>query len=202
LSPTPPTPKPEQVPASLPRRGNAVTRWLGRTVLRLLGWRTEGGFPDTAKMVVIAAPHSSALDFVVGIAFVLSLGIRVRFIGKAELFRGPLGWLMRWLGGIPVDRADPGDIVQRVVDEFARAEALVLGIAPEGTRRFGAPWKTGFHRIAVQAGIPIVPGYFDWSRKTVGLLPPFAPSGDVDRDVEALRNLYRRYPRADGRTLT
>jgi 1-acyl-sn-glycerol-3-phosphate acyltransferase len=185
----------------LPRRGNAFTRWLGRVVLRLVGWRAEGAFPPLSKMVVIAVPHSSALDFVVGIAFVLSLGIRVRFIGKAELFRGPLGWLIRWLGGIPVDRTDPGDIVERVVGQFRQMDALVLGIAPEGTRRFGAAWKTGFYRIAVQAAVPIVPGYFDWSRKTVGLLPPFTPSGDIERDLPLLRGLYRSYPRADGKTI-
>lgn len=182
----------------LPRRGGPFTRWLGRAVLRLLGWRTEGAFPEVPKLVVIAAPHSSNWDFVIGISFVAALGVRVRFIGKRELFRGLLGRWLRWMGGIPVDRDNPAGIVERVAEEFGQAPAMVLGIAPEGTRRRGAAWKTGFYRIARRAGVPIVPGFFDWSRKVVGLLPPFTPTGDQEGDLRAIRDLYRAFTRKDG----
>lgn len=185
----------------LPRRGNALTRWLGRLVLRALGWRTEGAFPEVPRLVVVAAPHSSNWDFVIGISFVMSLGVGVRFIGKKELFKGPMGWVLRWMGGTPVDRDQPGDVVDQVAAEFARVPRMVLGIAPEGTRRHGADWKTGFYRIAVKAGVPIVPGFFDWSRKTVGLLPPFMPSGDAATDLAAFRHLYAGFTRKDGRTM-
>ena len=47
------------LPANAPRvRRNAFTRWLGRTILRLGGWRMAGAFPDIPKLVLIAAPHS------------------------------------------------------------------------------------------------------------------------------------------------
>ena len=185
----------------LPTRGNALTRWLGRSVLRLMGWRTEGRLPEVPKLVVVAAPHSSGWDFVVGISFMFALGVGVRFIGKKELFRGPVGWLLRRLGGISIDRDQAGDVVDQVAAEFARTPAMVLGIAPEGTRRHGADWKTGFYRIAVKAGVPIVPGFFDWSRKTVGVLPPFTPTGDAEADLAAFRSLYRTFTRKDGRTM-
>lgn len=185
----------------LPRRGGRIGRWLGRTVLRLLGWRVEGSFPEVPKLVVIAAPHSSNWDFVIGISLVAALGIRVRFIGKRELFRGPIGAWLRWMGGIPVDRDHPAGIVETVSAEFDRAPAMVLGIAPEGTRRRGAEWKTGFYRIAVRAGVPIVPGFFDWSRKVVGLLSPVTPTGNPEQDLPAIRALYRRFTRRDGTTI-
>jgi len=161
----------------------------------------EGSFPEVPKLVVIAAPHSSNWDFVIGILFVIALGVRVRFIGKKELFRGPLGWLMRWTGGTPVDRSAPGGIVAQVVAEFARVPKIVLGIAPEGTRRYGASFKSGFYRIALEAGVPIVPGYLDWSRKAVGLMPPIVPTGDMDADVRRIRELYRPIHRKDGRSI-
>jgi len=189
------------VPSVLPARGNWLTRTLARGVLRVLGWKMEGSFPEVPKLVVIAAPHSSNWDFVIGILFVIALGVRVRFIGKKELFRGPLGWLMRWTGGTPVDRSAPGGIVAQVVAEFARVPKIVLGIAPEGTRRYGASFKSGFYRIALEAGVPIVPGYLDWSRKAVGLMPPIVPTGDMDADVRRIRELYRPIHRKDGRSI-
>ena len=178
-----------------------MKRAFGRMVLRLLGWRFVGRFPDVPKLVVIAAPHSSGWDFVIAIAAILSLGMQIRFLGKAELFKGPLGWILRRLGGIPVRRDDPDNVVERVVDEFRRADRLVLGIAPEGTRRPGARWKTGFYRIAAQAEVPIVPGYLDWSRKEVGVLAPFIPTGDQAGDLAAIQALYAGTARKDGRRL-
>jgi 1-acyl-sn-glycerol-3-phosphate acyltransferase len=166
-----------------------------------MGWHAEGRLPETPKLVVVAAPHSSGWDFVVGISFMISLGVDVRFIGKKELFRGPVGWVLRRLGGISIDREQAGGVVDQVAAEFARTPAMVLGIAPEGTRRHGAEWKTGFYRIAVKAGVPIVPGFFDWSRKTVGLLPAFTPTGDIDLDLPAFRRLYRSFTRKDGLTM-
>jgi 1-acyl-sn-glycerol-3-phosphate acyltransferase len=181
----------------LPRRGNAFTRACGRVVLRLLGWRTEGTLPDVPRLVVIAAPHSSNWDFVVGIAFVIALGVRVSFIGKAELFRGPLGWLLGWMGGLPVDRTHPEGVVDRLAARFHSEPALVLAIAPEGTRKPGAEWKTGFYRIAVKAGVPIAPGYFDWGRRTVGIAEPFHPTGDLERDLPLIRRIYAGRLRKD-----
>ncbi|MGE0554726.1 MAG: lysophospholipid acyltransferase family protein [Gemmatimonadales bacterium] len=190
-----------QLPTVLPTRGNRLTRGIARVLLRALGWRMEGSFPEVPKLVVIAAPHSSNWDFVIAILYVIALGIRVRFIAKQELFRGPMGWLMRWAGGTPVDRSAPRGVVEQVVDEIARTPKIVLGITPEGTRRYGAGFKSGFYRIAHDAGVPIVPGFLDWSRKAVGVMAPFTPTGEMEDDVRRIRALYGTITRKDGRQM-
>lgn len=183
----------------VPRRGGVLRAALGRTMLRALGWRIGPGLPDLGKAVITAAPHSSNWDFFVGIALVFALRLDVRFIAKMELFRGPLGPLMRWLGGLPVNRKRPVGVVEQTVAMFADRETLLLAVAPEGTRRPVDRWKSGFHRIAVAAGVPIVPGYFDNRRKVVGFGAPFYPTGDAEADIAALRAFYAPIPRRDGR---
>ena len=183
----------------VPRRGGALRAAVGRIMLRMLGWRIGPGLPDLPKAVITTAPQSSNWDFPVGIAVVFALRLDVRFIGKMELFRGPLGLLMRWLGGLPVNRKHPVGLVEQTVAMFAEREALLLAMAPEGTRKPVARWKTGFHRIAVAAGVPIVPGYFDNRRKVVGFGAPFHPTGDAEADIAALRAFYAPIPRRDGR---
>jgi 1-acyl-sn-glycerol-3-phosphate acyltransferase len=178
------------LPASLPRRGNAFSRALGRGVFALAGWRIEGELPDRPKLVAIVAPHTSNWDFVVGIAAVYALGLRVRFLGKHTLFRPPLGWLMRWLGGTPVVRETPQGAVSAAVEMMAGEARAVLGLAPAGTRTRGAPWRSGFYHIAVAAGAPILPVAFDYGRRAIRLFPPLEPSGDFSADLAALQALY------------
>jgi 1-acyl-sn-glycerol-3-phosphate acyltransferase len=194
----PPMEIPEPGPR-VPRRGGALRAALGRTMLRALGWRVGPGLPDLGKAVITAAPHSSNWDFFVGIALVFALRLEVHFIAKMELFRGPLGPLMRWLGGLPVNRKRPVGLVEQTVAMFAEREALLLAVAPEGTRRPVDRWKSGFYRIAVAARVPIVPGYFDNRRKVVGFGAPFYPTGDAEADIAALRAFYAPIPRRDGR---
>lgn len=159
-------------------------------MLRLIGWRIEGNLPDAPKLVVIAAPHSSNWDFIIGVAVAFAMRLDARFLGKAELFRWPFGPIMRWLGGIPVDRNRPDGVVQDAVARFASSPNLLLGMAPEGTRKPVDRWKTGFHRIAFGAGVPIVPGYFDNRTKRVGFGAAFFPTADWERDIAALRQFY------------
>lgn len=168
-------------------------------MLRLLGWRAEGQLPDRSRIVAIVAPHSSNADFLIAIGLVFIWNLRVRYIGKKELFRFPLGPVMYWLGGIPVDRKSPAGIIDQVVAEFERSDRLLLGIAPEGTRKLGARWKTGFYRIAARADAAIVPVYLDWSRKVIGIHPPVDTTGDAVADVTAIIRIFARFPRRDGR---
>jgi 1-acyl-sn-glycerol-3-phosphate acyltransferase len=176
-----------EVPDPVPRRGYGLLSWLGRTWLRVAGWRVIGTLPDCPRLVVAVAPHSSNLDFVHVAAAVFALRLRVSFLGKHTLFHGPLGRFMHWMGGIPVDRSAPGDIADQLVHTFAQRDRLWLGIAPEGTRTAGTPYRTGFYRIAQAAGVPILPVYFDYARRCIGLLPPVDTGPDVDAGVEALR---------------
>lgn len=194
----PPMEIPEPGPR-VPRRGGALRAAVGRTMLRALGWRVGPGLPDLSKAVITAAPHSSNWDFFVGIALVFALRLEVHFIAKMELFRGPLAPLMRWLGGLPVNRKHPAGLVEQTVAMFAERDALLLAVAPEGTRRPVERWKSGFHRIALAAGVPIVPGYFDNRRKVVGFGAPFFPTGDAEADIAALRAFYAPIPRRDQR---
>ena len=172
---------------AIPRRGNPITRVLGSLVLRAMGWRFEGEVPDRPKVVIVVAPHTSNWDFVVGLAADLALDLRVRFLGKDTLFRPPLGWLMRWAGGIPVDRAAPEGVIEAVARSFMDEAQLFLAIAPEGTRRRVERWKTGFWRIARAAGVPVWTVGLDWSRRVVRLDPTFETSADLEADLCGLK---------------
>jgi 1-acyl-sn-glycerol-3-phosphate acyltransferase len=192
---------PALIEDSLPRRGGALTRLVGRGLLKVLGWRVEGQLPDRRKIVAIVAPHSSGLDFLIAIGLVFWWNLRVRYIGKKELFRFPLGPVMSWLGGIPIDRQASTGVIDQVVAEIERSDRVLLGIAPEGTRRYGARWKTGFYWIAKRTGAAIVPVYLDWSRKVIGLLPPIEPTEDAAADLADIVRHYAGYTRRDGRTI-
>jgi 1-acyl-sn-glycerol-3-phosphate acyltransferase len=179
------------VPPAVPRRGNAFTRALGRLVLGVLGWRLEGTFPDLPKFVLVGYPHTSNWDAVVGMAAALAYGLEVFFFAKREAFRGPLGWLLRALGGIPVDRSHPGGLVAQAVEAFARRPAFVLGVTPEGTRSPVARWKTGFHHIAVSVGVPVVLVALDYGNRRIGPGPLLPLSGDLPADLARITDYFR-----------
>jgi 1-acyl-sn-glycerol-3-phosphate acyltransferase len=157
----------------------------------LTGWRFEGSVPDVRKMVLIVAPHTSNWDFLVGLAAKLALRLGGTFIGKHTLFRWPLGIFMRWLGGVPVDRSAAAGFASEVARVLRDADQMTVVLAPEGTRKRIPQWKSGFYRIAVEAGVPILPVGFDYPRKVVFFAPLFHPSGDYEKDLPQLRALYR-----------
>jgi len=167
-----------------------VTRGLGGLYLRLSGWRVEGRLPDARKAVVIAAPHTSNWDLPLMLAVAYVLGIRPAWLGKRELFRWPFGWLMRRLGGLPVDRGTRQNLVQQAIDRFDAVDRLLLVIPPSGTRGRATHWKSGFYHIARGARVPIVCGFLDYRRKVGGIGPAFTPSGDLAADMGELRAFY------------
>jgi 1-acyl-sn-glycerol-3-phosphate acyltransferase len=187
-----------RLPPSTPRQGGPLSRAFGRTLLALLGWRVEGVVPDVPQCVIVAAPHTSNWDFVVGIGAKLALGLRVHWLGKHTIFKRPFVGLLRRLGGIPVDRAAAEGVVETAVRWFREERQLYLGLTPEGTRQKVERWKSGFHRIAVGAGVPILPVRIDWSARAIGLGELLAPTGDYDVDVERLQRGFdprmARYP--------
>jgi len=178
-----------ELPDCLPRRGNAFSKAVSRALLAAWGWRVEGEFPRVPKMVAIVAPHTSNWDFIVGILAVFAIGIRVRFLGKHTLFNPWIGWLMRWFGGIPVNREAPQGLVAQAVEAIERTPNIFLAITPQGTRR-GTQWKSGFYRIAVDARVPIFPIIFDGPNRRIRFLPAFEPSGDYEADLPKLLALY------------
>ena len=155
-----------------------------------MGWRIAGSIPDEPKLVIIVAPHTSNWDFVVGVAAKFALALRVVFLGKDALFHFPLGALMRRLGGVPVDRSAPHDVVNEMLRRFAATERLVLAIAPEGTRKRVERWRTGFYHIAHGANVPIMPVALDWGSHTVRILAPFYTTGDVGKDLQDLQGRF------------
>jgi 1-acyl-sn-glycerol-3-phosphate acyltransferase len=177
-------------PPEAPTRGNALSRGLGRLALALGRWTIEGELPRVPRCVIVVAPHTSNWDFVWGFATKLALGLRVDWIGKHTLFRGPLGPLLRWLGGIPVNRRAPGDIIEQAAEKMREREKSFVAIAPEGTRRKVPRWKNGFHRIAMQAGVPLFPVALDYSLRAVRLFPLQQPNGDYDADLARLLPLF------------
>ena len=182
------------VPAIGPQVQRAHSRFggaLGRLGMALTGWRFEGTVPDVPKMVLIVAPHTSNWDFVVGLQAKLALRMACTFVGKHTLFRWPLGVFMRWLGGIPVNRKAAAGFVSEVVAALRAAAQMTVVIAPEGTRRRVEQWKSGFYRIAVEGGVPILPVGFDYPRRVVFFAPLFHPTGDYEKDLPLLRSHYR-----------
>lgn len=179
-----------EVGRELPRRGNVVSAALGRAALRAARWRFDGTIPDRPKMVMIVAPHTSNWDFLVGVAAMFALGIRVTFLGKDTLFRWPFGAIMRWLGGIPVTRDSPHNVVEQTVAHMRAHPRVVLGLSPEGTRRKRARWRTGFHYVARGVGIPIVPVALDYSTRTIRFFPPHEASESVDDDMTRLARYF------------
>ena len=180
------SPRVPVLPPALPKRGGTVSRALGRALLALLGWRMEGNLPDVPKAVLIVAPHTSNWDFVIGIAAKLALGLHASWLGKHTLFRGPFAGLMRRLGGIPVDRTRPQEVVSQTVSRFAASDQLVLGLSPEGTRKAVARWRSGFYHIANGAAVPIVPVALDWPSHRLIIGPPTQPTGNMANDLPAL----------------
>lgn len=174
----------------VPRRASPLLRGIGRAALALLGWRIEGRIPNVPKCVIIVAPHTSNWDFVIGIATLFALGLRVSYLGKHSLFRGPLGWFLRATGGIPVDRRAAVGVVERAVEQLRRSERIFLALSPEGTRKRVESWKSGYYRIATSAGVKVFPVALDYSRRAVVLLELFTPSADHERDQAALRALF------------
>ena len=178
---------PLQIPLSPQNAYRRFFAWL----LRRCGWKLAGEFPNLPKLVFIAAPHSSWWDGVWGLLFKAAVGLDASFMAKKELFAGPLGWLLRRMGGIAIERSAAHGVVEQMVERFAERERLWLGIAPEGTRKAVTKWKSGFWQIAHEAGVPVLAVYFHYPEKTIGIGPVFELSGDRDADVARIREFYR-----------
>ena len=172
--------------------------WLLLQWYRRSGWTAEGVLPDARKFIILGASHTSNWDFPVFLGTVHAVGRRVRFIGKASLFKGPLAGFMRSLGGVPVDRAAPQDLVGQIVEQIRLHDDFLLIVAAEGTRSRTTKWKTGFYQIALRAGIPIVCAGPDYPTRRGIFGPIIHPTGDYEADMAPafafFRSLRPRFP--------
>ena len=182
---------PPSVPKTRSTRTNRVLRWLARSLLRLGGWRMVGEFPDLPKAVLIGAPHSSNWDGIWGMTAKVALGLDIRIFAKHQLFWWPLGPILRRLGVIEVNRGDARGLIGQMLERFEQEERFWLGIAPEGTRKQVLRWKPGFWKIASAAGVPVVPAYFHYPEKIIGIGEIFHLGDDMDADIARIRAWYK-----------
>jgi len=163
---------------------------LARLILRAGGWTAVGGKPDAPKAVLIAAPHTSNWDGIWALVYKVAVQVDVGFFAKHSLFWFPLSTILRALGGIELNRGSAASAVQQAIDLFAEKDTFYFGLAPEGTRRKTAGWKTGFYRIAMGAGVPVYLGFLDYRNKRVGIGPRLDLTGDPDVDLAVCREFY------------
>jgi 1-acyl-sn-glycerol-3-phosphate acyltransferase len=167
-----------------------IFQLLARILMRLLGWRVDGKLPDLPKYVLIGAPHTSNWDFVLFLGLIFHLRANVHFMGKAEIFRFPIGWFFRYCGGVPVDRKKSTGLVDQMVKVYNESEKFILTIAPEGTRHQVVEWKRGFYHIAKGAGIPIVMAVVDGKHKEVRIGQVFHPTDEIEADMKAIQGYF------------
>ena len=159
--------------------------------LQLFGWSYELSVEIPAKCVFCVAPHTSNWDYVVGMLFYKSIGGKPHVLMKKEWFFFPLNYLLKSVGAIPVDRKKKTSVSDQMVALFHSSNHFQLAIAPEGTRSKNTQWKTGFYYIALNAGVPITLAYLDYSKREVGIKKLFYPTGDVECDIEEIKNYYK-----------
>ncbi len=165
---------------------------LSKFILRIIGWKAANSFPtDVKKYILIVGPHTSAWDFIIGLLFRYSLKLEAKFLGKEELFKGPFGFLFRWLGGYPVDRMNKSNLVDSVVAILNAHEELGIALSPEGTRKRVDRLRTGFYYIALGANVPLIMAGLDYQKKEASFSEPIRLSGNQEEDFKIIYAFYR-----------
>ncbi len=171
-------------------------RWLAKFIyLKLLGWQVVGNTTfsknDIKKAVIIAVPHTSWYDFMIGILLRKVVGVKTNFVAKKELFRWPFGYYFRAVGGKALDRTSGQNKVETIAQLFNNENEFRLTLAPEGTRKKVKDWKTGFYYIALAAKVPIIMFTLDFENKQNKISEPFYPTGDKIADFEFMKSFYK-----------
>lgn len=170
---------------------NGFAHWLGKTIVRVTGWRIEGGVPTSNRsMIIIAAPHTSNWDLFYLLGAAYSFKLSIQWLMKASVFVPIVGSIMRYLGGIPVDRSQRNNLVTVMADKIRESKGIALVVPPSGTRGYTDYWKSGFYRIALEAEIPVVCGYLDYPSKEAGLGEAFYLTGNMTEDMDRIRAFY------------
>jgi len=156
----------------------------------LFGWKIDEHTPEgEKKFIVVVGPHTSNWDFIIGKLAFITYGVKAKYLIKKEAFVPGFGWLLKRMGGIPVDRKKNNNITEYAVKLFEENEELILVFTPEGTRSYNPNWKKGFYYIALEAKVPIYIAYIDYSRKIGGFHSKFEPTGNVDADIAYIKSV-------------
>ena len=184
--------KEEQTPEHLRSNRSQISQWIGRAVLKSMGWKVAGSIPNEKRILIVAAPHTSNWDFVIGMGALLGLNAKIRWIGKHTLFKPGISWFFRWLGGIPVNRKNPASLIEDVSNMIKKDRGLMIGVAPEGTRKKINRWKTGFLRIAKTTQSKILFISIDAPSKTIKIASTlFTPTEEKENDLEFVKSYFR-----------
>ncbi len=165
---------------------------IANSILKLFGWKVTGNFPkEYKKLVILEAPHTSNIDYFMGMLCIYAIGAKVNVLIKKESFFWPVGGLLKKLGGIPVDRKGTKNKVDTIASLFDKHDELYLGITPEGTRSLVHEWRKGYYYIALKAGVPILLASLDFKKKAGDFGPLLFPSGDYEKDFERIKEYYK-----------
>lgn len=169
-------------------------RKLAYLILKLCGWKVDEHTPDgVKKCVIVVGPHTSNWDFIIGKLAFIHYGVPAKFLIKKELFFFPFGYLLKAMGGLPVDRKKKNNLTELAAEMFEQNERLFLVFTPEGTRSYNPNWKKGFYFIAQKAKVPIYIAYMDYERKIGGFHSLFEPTGEVDKDIRYIKSILKNY---------
>lgn len=158
---------------------------------KLLKWKFYTHDVEFGKKgVIIFAPHTSNWDFIIGRIVLSKLRFKPKFLIKSSLFFFPLGFLLRGLGGLPVDRSKKNNLIDQIASIFNSKEKVFIVFTPEGTRSKIGKWKSGFYFAALKSNVPIYLSFADYKEKKAGFLEVFYPTGNVESDMEYIRSKY------------
>jgi 1-acyl-sn-glycerol-3-phosphate acyltransferase len=169
-----------------------MLRSIAHFLLKLAGWTLIGAKPSEEKAVIIGAPHTSNWDGVLLIVAGNALGTRLRWLVKDSLYKFPTSVILALSGAIPIDRSKSRNTVDQAIDLLTEGKGdLYLTLSPEGTRKLTPHWKSGFYYIALGAKVPIYFGFVDYKRKQTGIGGKLVPSGNVEADMQIIREFYQ-----------
>ncbi|MBW1644680.1 MAG: lysophospholipid acyltransferase family protein [Deltaproteobacteria bacterium] len=169
---------------------STILRSISRFLLFCAKWESRGTLPNARKFVLIAAPHTSNWDLYYMLLIAFDLKASIYWMGKDAIFKKPFGHLMRWLGGVPIDRSKSNNTVEQSIELFDQSNRLILTVPPSGTRSRVSYWKTGFYHIANGASVPIVLGFLDYRLRAGGIGPLVQPTGDITKDMKVISTFY------------
>ncbi len=175
---------------NMPRMGNALTRWIGRIILKAMGWKLKGQLPNRKQVIIIGAPHTSNWDLILAMSAMLAVGLRFSWMMKKEAFFWPLGGLWKAMGGIPIDRGGDIDVVGQISEYLQSNDNVWIGITPEGTRRKVKRYKKGYLRISYGTGAPIFIIGINGPTKEVILDKIWETTGKIEPDNAAIKAYF------------